>query len=77
VIDGTTSFNGQPGIHWPSKVLRGDIFAGFIIDLAHKALSLICAQADFSALIDVLCDLVGIPKPRLAAPEAPPPTSRA
>jgi len=25
-------------------------------------------QSDFSAMIDVLCDLVGIEKPRLAAP---------
>jgi 3-hydroxyisobutyrate dehydrogenase-like beta-hydroxyacid dehydrogenase len=28
------------------------------------------AQSDFSAMIDVLCDLAGIAKPRLAAPDA-------
>lgn len=28
------------------------------------------AQSDFSAMIDVLCDLAGIEKPRFAAPEA-------
>jgi 4-hydroxybutyrate dehydrogenase/sulfolactaldehyde 3-reductase len=29
------------------------------------------AQCDFSAMIDVLCDIAGIEKPRLAAPAAP------
>jgi 4-hydroxybutyrate dehydrogenase / sulfolactaldehyde 3-reductase len=100
VIDGTTAFNGQLRINWPGKVLRGDISAGFTIDLAHKDLSLILdaahqaklplpvgaaaremfslaragsyAQADFSAMVDVLCDLAGISKPRLEAPETPP-----
>ncbi len=98
VIDGTTAFNGQLRINWPSKVLKGDISAGFTIDLAHKDLSLILdaanraklplpvaaaaremfsmaragryAQSDFSAMVDVLCDLAGIEKPRLAAPGA-------
>jgi 4-hydroxybutyrate dehydrogenase/sulfolactaldehyde 3-reductase len=99
VINGTTAFNGQLRMNWPTKVLRGDISAGFTIDLAHKDLSLIMdaanqakvplpvaaatremfsvaragryAQSDFSAMIDVLCDLAGIEKPRLAAPAAP------
>jgi 4-hydroxybutyrate dehydrogenase / sulfolactaldehyde 3-reductase len=104
VIDGTTAFNGQLRINWPSKVLKGDISAGFTIDLAHKDLSLILdaanqaklplpvaaaarevfsaaragryAQADFSAMVDVLCDLAGVEKPRLAAPEAQPAASQ-
>ena len=29
------------------------------------------AQSDFSAMIDVLCDIAGLEKPRLAAPTAP------
>jgi 4-hydroxybutyrate dehydrogenase / sulfolactaldehyde 3-reductase len=98
VINGTTAFNGQLRMNWPTKVLKGDISAGFTIDLAHKDLSLIIdaankakvplpvaaatremfsvaragryAQSDFSAMIDVLCDLAGIEKPRFAAPEA-------
>lgn len=98
VIDGTTAFNGQLRINWPSKVLKGDISAGFTIDLAHKDLSLILdaanraklplpvaaaaremfsmaragryAQSDFSAMVDVLCELAGIEKPRLAGPGA-------
>jgi 4-hydroxybutyrate dehydrogenase / sulfolactaldehyde 3-reductase len=98
VINGTTAFNGQLRMNWPTKVLKGDISAGFTIDLAHKDLSLIIdaankakvplpvaaatremfsvaragryAQSDFSAMIDVLCDLAGIEKPRFAVPEA-------
>jgi 4-hydroxybutyrate dehydrogenase/sulfolactaldehyde 3-reductase len=98
VINGTTAFNGQLRMNWPTKVLKGDISAGFTIDLAHKDLSLIIdaansakvplpvaaatremfsvaragryAQSDFSAMIDVLCDLAGIEKPRFAAPKA-------
>jgi 4-hydroxybutyrate dehydrogenase/sulfolactaldehyde 3-reductase len=99
VIDGTTAFNGQLRLNWATKVLKGDISAGFTIDLAHKDLSLILdaanhaklplpvaaaaremfsvaragpyAQCDFSAMIDVLCDLAGIEKPRFAAAAAP------
>jgi 4-hydroxybutyrate dehydrogenase / sulfolactaldehyde 3-reductase len=98
VINGTSAFNGQLRMNWSTKVLRGDISAGFTIDLAHKDLSLIMdaanqakvplpvaaatremfsvaragryAQSDFSAMIDVLCDLAGIEKPRFAAPAA-------
>ena len=98
VIDGTTAFNGQLRLNWATKVLTGDISAGFTIDLAHKDLSLILeaankakvplpvaaaaremfslaragryAQCDFSAMIDVLCDIAGIEKPRFAAPGA-------
>lgn len=94
VINGTTAYNGQLRMNWPSKVLAGDISPGFTIDLAHKDLSLILsaanaarvpvplaaaaremyslarsgsyAQADFSAMADVLCELAGIEKPRLA-----------
>jgi 4-hydroxybutyrate dehydrogenase / sulfolactaldehyde 3-reductase len=104
VIDGTTAFNGQLRLNWATKVLKGDISAGFTIDLAHKDLSLILdaanhakvplpvaaaaremfsvaragpyAQCDFSAMIDVLCDLAGIEKPRFAA-VAPPIPSKA
>jgi 4-hydroxybutyrate dehydrogenase / sulfolactaldehyde 3-reductase len=102
VIDGTTAFNGQLRLNWATKVLKGDISAGFTIDLAHKDLSLILdaanhakvplpvaaaaremfsvaragpyAQCDFSAMIDVLCDLAGIEKPRFAAAAAPIPS---
>jgi len=98
VINGTSAFNGQLRMNWSTKVLKGDISAGFTIDLAHKDLSLIIdaanrakvplpvaaatremfsvaragryAQSDFSAMIDVLCDLAGIEKPRFAAPAA-------
>jgi 4-hydroxybutyrate dehydrogenase/sulfolactaldehyde 3-reductase len=98
VINGTSAFNGQLRMNWSTKVLKGDISAGFTIDLAHKDLSLIMeaanqakvplpvaaatremfsvaragryAQSDFSAMIDVLCDLAGIEKPRFAAPGA-------
>jgi len=104
VIDGTTAFNGQLRMNWPTKVLKGDISAGFTIDLAHKDLSLILdaankakvplpvaaaaremfsaaragryAQSDFSAMIDVLCDLAAIEKPRLAASGIQTPTAR-
>lgn len=93
VINGTTAYNGQLRMNWPSKVLAGDISPGFTIDLAHKDLSLILsaanaarvpvplaaaaremyslarsgsyAQADFSAMADVLCEVAGIEKPRL------------
>jgi 4-hydroxybutyrate dehydrogenase/sulfolactaldehyde 3-reductase len=93
VLDGTTAFNGQLRMNWPNKVLKGDISAGFTIDLAHKDLSLILnaankarlplpvaaaaremfsvgragryAQSDFSAMLDVLCDLAALEKPRL------------
>jgi 4-hydroxybutyrate dehydrogenase/sulfolactaldehyde 3-reductase len=96
VINGTTAYNGQLRVNWPSKVLAGDISPGFTIDLAHKDLSLILsaanaarvpmplaaaaremfslaragayAQADFSAMADVLCEAAGIEKPRLAKP---------
>ena len=95
VIDGTTAFNGQLRMNWPTKVLKGDISAGFAIGLAHKDLSLILdaankarvplpvaaraeryAQSDFSAMIDALCDLAGIEKPRLAAFGIQTPTAR-
>jgi 4-hydroxybutyrate dehydrogenase/sulfolactaldehyde 3-reductase len=96
VIDGTTAFNGQLRLNWPTKVFKGDISAGFTIDLAHKDLSLIMdaankakvplpvaaaaremftiaragsyAQSDFSAMIDVLCEVAGIDKPRFPTP---------
>ena len=104
VIDGTSAFNGQLRMNWPNKVLKGDISAGFTIDLAHKDLSLILdaanraklplpvaaaaremfsvaragryAQSDFSAMADVLCDLAGVEKPRLAATEGRAPTPK-
>jgi 4-hydroxybutyrate dehydrogenase/sulfolactaldehyde 3-reductase len=93
VLYGTTAFNGQLKIAWPTKVLKGDITPGFTIDLAHKDLSLIVEAAnaarvpmpiaaaareafnmarasgfggqDFSAMVDALCTLAGIKKPRL------------
>jgi 4-hydroxybutyrate dehydrogenase/sulfolactaldehyde 3-reductase len=105
VINGTTAFNGQLRMNWSTKVLKGDISAGFTIDLAHKDLSLILdaankarlplpvaaaaremfsvartgpyAQADFSAMIDVLCDIAGLEKPRFAAPPAQTPGTKA
>ena len=46
VIYGTTATNGQLKIAWPSKVLKGDIEAGFTIDLAHKDLTLIIEAAN-------------------------------
>jgi 4-hydroxybutyrate dehydrogenase/sulfolactaldehyde 3-reductase len=95
VLYGTTAFNGQLKIAWPSKVLAGDTEPGFTIDLAHKDLSLIIeaanaakvpmpiaaaareafstarsrgfGQKDFSAMVDALCELAGIEKPRLRA----------
>jgi 4-hydroxybutyrate dehydrogenase/sulfolactaldehyde 3-reductase len=103
VVNGTSAFNGQLRLNWSTKVLTGDISAGFTIDLAHKDLSLILdaankakvplpvaaaaremftlaragryAQSDFSAMIDVLCDMAGLEKPRLAAPATPKPSS--
>lgn len=94
VLNGTTAYNGQLQLNWPSKVLSGDISAGFTIDLAHKDLSLALAaanaariplpvgaaareafslaragayaSADFSAMVDVLCDLAHIEKPRIS-----------
>jgi 4-hydroxybutyrate dehydrogenase/sulfolactaldehyde 3-reductase len=96
VIYGTTAFNGQLKIAWPTKVLAGDIEPGFTIDLAHKDIGLVTEAAnaarvpmpmaavareafsaarargfgarDFSAMVDVLCELAGIEKPRLAKP---------
>lgn len=93
VLYGTTAFNGQLKIAWPTKVLKDDITPGFTIDLAHKDLSLIVEAAnaakvpmpvaaaareaftlaravgyggrDFSAMVDVLCQIAGIEKPRL------------
>jgi 4-hydroxybutyrate dehydrogenase / sulfolactaldehyde 3-reductase len=46
VLYGTTAFNGQLKIAWPSKVLAGDTEPGFTIDLAHKDLSLIIEAAN-------------------------------
>ena len=50
VIDGTTAFNGQLRLNWATKVLKGDISAGFTIDLAHKDLSLILDAANKAKL---------------------------
>jgi 4-hydroxybutyrate dehydrogenase / sulfolactaldehyde 3-reductase len=41
VINGTSAYNGQLQLNWANKVLIGDITPGFMIDLAHKDLSLI------------------------------------
>jgi 4-hydroxybutyrate dehydrogenase / sulfolactaldehyde 3-reductase len=46
VIHGTTATNGQLKIAWPLKVLKGDVAAGFTIDLAHKDLTLIVEAAN-------------------------------
>jgi 4-hydroxybutyrate dehydrogenase/sulfolactaldehyde 3-reductase len=46
VINGTSAFNGQLRMNWSTKVLKGDISAGFTIDLAHKDLSLIMDAAN-------------------------------
>jgi 4-hydroxybutyrate dehydrogenase/sulfolactaldehyde 3-reductase len=46
VLYGTTAFNGQLKINWPTKVLKGDVAPGFTIDLAHKDLSLIMEAAN-------------------------------
>lgn len=46
VIYGTTAFNGQLKIAWPSKVLKDDAAPGFTIDLAHKDLSLVVDAAN-------------------------------
>jgi len=92
VLYGTTAFNGQLKIAWPTKVLKGDVSPGFTIDLAHKDISLIVEAAnsakvpmpiaaaareafslaraggfggqDFSAMVDALCHVAGIEKPR-------------
>lgn len=48
VINGTSAYNGQLRMNWPSKVLAGDISPGFTIDLAHKDLSLILSAANAS-----------------------------
>ena len=94
VLSGTTAYNGQLQLNWPTKSLVDDTSPGFTIDLAHKDLSLVLAAAnaarvpmpiaaaaremfsiaragpyagaDFSAMGDVLCDIAGLPKPRLA-----------
>jgi 4-hydroxybutyrate dehydrogenase/sulfolactaldehyde 3-reductase len=94
VLYGTTAINGQLKIAWPAKVLAGDVTPGFMVDLAHKDLTLIVESAnaagvpmpigaaareafstarargfgtkDFSVMVDALCDLAGIQKPRLA-----------
>jgi 4-hydroxybutyrate dehydrogenase/sulfolactaldehyde 3-reductase len=99
VLYGTTAFNGQLKIAWPSKVLAGDIEPGFTIDLAHKDLSLIIGaanaakvpmpiaaaareafstarargfgQKDFSAMVDALCELADIEKPRVKSTSRP------
>jgi 4-hydroxybutyrate dehydrogenase/sulfolactaldehyde 3-reductase len=46
VLYGTTAFNGQLKIAWPTKVLKDDTTPGFTIDLAHKDLSLIVEAAN-------------------------------
>ncbi len=46
VLYGTTAFNGQLKIAWPTKVLKGDIDPGFTIDLAHKDLTLVIESAN-------------------------------
>ena len=50
VIGGTTATNGQLALAWPHKVLRGDISAGFRIDLAHKDLALAVSAARHAGL---------------------------
>jgi 4-hydroxybutyrate dehydrogenase/sulfolactaldehyde 3-reductase len=45
VLHGTTATNGQLKVNWANKVLADDISPGFTIDLAHKDLSLILAEA--------------------------------
>ncbi|UQS66547.1 NAD(P)-dependent oxidoreductase [Mesorhizobium opportunistum] len=95
VVYGTTAFNGQLKIAWPTKVLKGDVSAGFTIDLAHKDLTLVMESAnfakvpmpmaaaareafsaarargfggqDFSAMVNALCDAIGIDSPRLSS----------
>ena len=93
VLYGTTAFNGQLKIAWPTKSLIGDTGPGFTIDLAHKDMTLVMESAnaakvpmpmaaaareafstarargfggkDFSAMLDVQCDVMGIDPPRL------------
>jgi len=93
VLNGTTAYNGQLQLNWPTKSLVGDTSPGFTIDLAHKDLSLIMSAAnsarvpmplgaaaremfslaragkyggrDFSAMGDMLCEIIGVDKPRL------------
>jgi len=45
VIHGTSATNGQLKLNYANKVLKGDLEAGFAIDLAHKDLSLIIESA--------------------------------
>jgi 4-hydroxybutyrate dehydrogenase/sulfolactaldehyde 3-reductase len=40
VLGGTTATNGQLSLNYASKVLKGDTEPGFMIDLAHKDMSL-------------------------------------
>jgi 4-hydroxybutyrate dehydrogenase/sulfolactaldehyde 3-reductase len=98
VINGTSAFNGQLRMNWSTKVLKGDISAGFTIDLAHKDLTLIVQAGnavkvpmpvaavaresfstarsygygakDFSAMVDVLCEIAHIEPPRLSTKQA-------
>ncbi|WID95178.1 NAD(P)-dependent oxidoreductase [Bosea vestrisii] len=46
VLYGTTAFNGQLKIAWPTKALIGDVEPGFTIDLAHKDLTLVMESAN-------------------------------
>lgn len=46
VLNGTTAYNGQLQLNWPTKSLVGDISPGFTIDLAHKDLSLVMTAAN-------------------------------
>lgn len=43
VLNGTTAVNGQLSVNYPNKALAGDLAPGFMIDLAHKDLSLVLA----------------------------------
>lgn len=45
VIHGTSATNGQLKLNFANKVLLGDLEPGFMIDLAHKDLSLITTSA--------------------------------
>jgi 4-hydroxybutyrate dehydrogenase/sulfolactaldehyde 3-reductase len=46
VLNGTTAYNGQLQLNWPTKSLLDDTAPGFTIDLAHKDLSLIMSAAN-------------------------------
>jgi 4-hydroxybutyrate dehydrogenase/sulfolactaldehyde 3-reductase len=46
VLNGTTAVNGQLSVNYPNKALAGDLSPGFMIDLAHKDLSLILAAGN-------------------------------